>query len=187
MRRNLSYMDGYFYHEAEFIILENGSKNLAGKFAYTEARYVQRDQPGLGWALREGIRRSSNEKVVFLPADMSYDLDFVPRALTHLQNGTDIVIGSKMVKGSEVERPLKRKVLSELYSFYVNYVHNLSILDVTGTKGFKKSKVAPLLDSCGKDGIAFEVQLLKAAKKAGLRVKEIPVKVNDFRKSRFLT
>lgn len=180
-------MDGYFYHEAEFIILENGSKNLAGKLNWNEARYIQRDERGLGWALREGIRRATYEKVIFLPADMSYDLDFVPRALDRLQNGTDIVIGSKMVKGSEVKRPLTRKVVSELYSLYVNVFHGLNISDATGTKGFKKSRVEPLLDSCGKDGIAFEIQLLKAARKKGLRIREIPVKVEDFRKSRFFT
>lgn len=178
-------MDGYFSHEPEFLILENGSRKLDGCFGWTEARYFQRDERGLGWALREGIRKSSYDSVFFLPADMSYDLDFVPRALRELSDGVDIVIGSKALKGSEVDRPLMRKVISEAYGWYTTLVHGLAILDVTGTKGYKRCKVEPLLDSCSKNGIGFEIQLFKAAKKKGLQVKEIPVKVRDFRPSHF--
>ena len=177
-------MDGYFNHEAEFIILENGSKKLAGKFPWTEARYFQREQKGLGWALKEGLKRSTFDRVIFLPADMSYSLDFVPRALTELSNGTDLVIGSKLMPGSTVKRPLTRKMISRAYS-WLNQARGLKVKDATGTKGFKKKQVLPLIEYCPSDGIEFEIQLLKAASKARLKVKEISVSVNDFRPSRF--
>ena len=117
---------------------------------------------------------------------MSYALDFVPRALEQLANGIDLVIGSKMAPGSKVMRPLSRKVISQLYS-WLNQARGLRVKDATGTKGFKKKPILLLLDYCPSDGIEFEIQLLKEAQKARLEIKEIPVSVSDFRKTRYLT
>lgn len=185
-RASLSVMDGYFAFEPEFLIMENGSELLKGRFTYPRYRYFHRPERGLGWALREGIRNASSSEVYFLPADLSYDLSFVSQARAYLHTGYSMVIGSKGLADSQVFRPMKRQFISEVYNTALKLRYGPGWpSDITGTKAYIRRDVLPLLDHCDSDGIYFEVQLMKALRMNGLRVKEIAVKVKDHRPSRF--
>lgn len=159
----------------DIMLVENGS-SLLGKMPGT--RYYSMKEAALGDALRLGIRNAKYEDVFFLPADMSFDLSFVRAAL--LQD-SDMVIGSKSVKGSVVKRPLNRKIISRVYNWKTRIVDRVHVKDVTGVKLYRKSKIVPLLKACRSSGIAFEVELVRQAEMHGLRVSEIPVVVRDYR------
>ncbi len=164
----------------DIMVVENGSHMLR---RIPGTRYFNTSAGGLGIALKLGIRKAKHENVVFLPADMSYDLSFVGTALIE---DADIVIGSKSVRGSVVERPIKRKIVSKVYGWKTRIGNGIHVKDITGVKLYKKSKVVPLLAFCKSEGIRFEVELQKEAEKHGLRVKEIPVIVHDYRETKIL-
>jgi glycosyltransferase involved in cell wall biosynthesis len=182
--KNLAVMKGYLGETTEFLIMENGSELLKDKF--DGIRYFHRDERGLGWALREGIRNASCKQVFFLPADLSYDLTFVKQAQGYLDTGYDMVLGSKAHMSSVVDRPFKREMLSFFYNGYFRLRYGPGWPhDITGVKAWKKWSVMPLLQRCKDDGIHFEVELMREALKEGLRSIEIAVIVQDFRPSRF--
>jgi glycosyltransferase involved in cell wall biosynthesis len=161
----------------DIMIIENGSDNLDG---IPDARYHFIEQGGLGIALKIGLMKARHEKVFFLPADMSYDLSFIDMALYF--DMADIVIASKFVHGSKVERPLSRRIGSRLYSLKNRYWEGLKVRDATGAKMFNRRTVLPLLADCDSIGIAFEIELIKAAMKNHLNIKEIPAIVHDYGK-----
>ena len=187
LMKNIAFMDGYFDFQPEFLIMENGSTLLYKRLEYdSRKRYFWRYGRGLGWALREGLRRASAPVVFFLPADLSYDLSFVWHARAYLETGYSLVIGSKAVGDSEVHRPLKRELMSAVYNALLKLRYGPGWpADITGVKAYVKKDMIPLLDSCPSDGIRFEVELMKAIRQKGLRSKEIAVKVNDHRPSPF--
>jgi glycosyltransferase involved in cell wall biosynthesis len=161
----------------DVIIVENGSDNLEN---IPNTRWYLVEQGGLGLALKIGLMKAANERVFFLPADMSYDLTFVELA-SYLE-GADIVIASKFLPGSRVERPFTRQLASRLYEMKNRYLEHLTVTDVTGAKMFRRSTVLPLLSECPHLGIRFEVELLKAAQRRKMVVEEIPAIVHDYGK-----
>ena len=187
LMRNLAIMDGYFDYQPEYLIMENGSSLIYKKMEYrSRFRYFWRYERGLGWALKEGLKRASSPMAFFLPADLSYDLSFVKLAKAYLEVGYSLVIGSKALGDSEVHRPLKREIASSCYNLLLKLRYGAGWpADITGTKGYARKDMLPLLDSCPSDGIRFEVELMKAIRQKGLRSKEIAVKVNDHRPSPF--
>ena len=159
------------------IIVENGSDNLDG---IPDTRYYFVEEGGLGLALKIGLMKAAEERVFFLPADMSYDLTFVE--LAEYLDGADIVIASKFMPGSRVERPFSRMVASRLYELKNRYLEGVKVSDVTGAKMFKRSTVLPLLSECPHLGIRFEIDLILAAQKKKLRIEEVPAIVHDYGK-----
>lgn len=180
-------MDGYFENTPEFLVMENGSCLIYKRMEYEHrVRYFHRAERGLGWALREGLRNSSWPIAFFLPADLSYDLSFVLHARPYLDTGYSMVIGSKGLGDSEVHRPVKRQIMSACYNLMLKLRYGPNWpSDITGTKAYRRKDILPLLDRCPSDGIAFEVELMKAIRQKGLKSKEIAVSVNDFRPSPF--
>jgi glycosyltransferase involved in cell wall biosynthesis len=164
-------------HPLDILVVENGSDYLEG---IDDARYYPIEQGGLGLALKLGLMRAHEEKVFFLPADMSYDLSFIDMALYF--DMADIVIASKFLKGSRVERPWQRQVASRIYGLKNRYWEGVKVHDVTGAKMFDRRKVLPLLGECHSIGIRFEIELIKAAIRHKLSIKEIPAIVHDYGK-----
>ena len=185
--KNVSFMEGYFMRKPEFLLMENGSNLLYKKLEYdSRVRYFWRYERGLGWALKEGLKRASWPTAFFLPADLSYDLSFVEHAKGYLETGYSLVIGSKALGDSEVHRPLKRQIISEVYNGLLKLRYGSGWPgDITGVKAYKRKDIIPLLDETKSEGIQFEVELMKAIRQKGLRCKEIAVSVRDYRSSPF--
>ncbi len=73
---------------------------------------------GKGGAIKEGISRASGEYIAFLDADLDLSPTHLNTFLQELLNeDADIVIGSKMHPDSQLEYPLKRKIMS--YGYYI--------------------------------------------------------------------
>jgi glycosyltransferase involved in cell wall biosynthesis len=160
-------------YDLDVVIVENGSDELED---IQGTRHYQIEESGLGIALKLGIQKARWQDTFFLPADMSYDLSFVDFAL---QEQADIVIGSKKVEGSVVHRPFTSKAVSWVYAEYLRRMKGIRLLDITGVKLYRRSRVLPLLTETTSPGIAFEVELMQLAQARGLTIKEIPVIVHD--------
>lgn len=175
------------FPDAEILIIENGSY-IAPDLGYLGVRNVALYEKGLGLALRTGIEEAKTSCVVFLPADMSYDLSFVDTAVPIIQHGRayDLVIGSKGLKESKVARPLLRKAVGLAYNRFYDLLFELKIRDITGVKAYRREKVQPLLERCPSSGVFFEVQLIREMRLREMNILEIPVKVRDYHPSRFV-
>ncbi|MEM5879020.1 MAG: glycosyltransferase [Candidatus Aenigmatarchaeota archaeon] len=174
----------------EIILCDNGStdstyekgKNLSKKFK--RIKFIQIGKRGVGLALKEMIRKSKFENIIFLPIDMSFDLKFIKDALPLLKK-YDLVIGSKSFKKSIVRRPITRKIFSLFFNSLVNIFFGLGISDTQSVKAFRKSKIKKLSEEIESEDLFFDVELLIKSKKAGLKIIEIPVICNDMRKTHY--
>lgn len=143
-----------------------------------------RTNRGKGAAVREGVRASRGEFVLYTDADSSYPVEQAIAYLEALEReGADGAVGNRRLEAS-------RFTLSPVYFPYIfqrhcmGLVYNVLVRAVTGIGhrdtqcGFKcfRGDVARLLFAKSRcDGFAFDVEILFLAKKGGCRIIEMPV------------
>jgi glycosyltransferase involved in cell wall biosynthesis len=180
----VSYLKTLSRH-GSILFVENGSRDATLEKLESAAKtfenisYIAFPKASLGGALRAGVKYASGENIVYLPIDLSVDLDFVPQALRLLQEN-DIVIGSKRKNGAEDRRPLARRLLSVSYHSLTRLLFGIDVTDTTCVKAFRRSSVLPLLSRIRFNSI-FETELVVRAEKACMKIAELPVVVHDGR------
>jgi hypothetical protein len=110
------------------------------------------------------------------------DTQFYARALEILERGdADLVIGSKLLDGASDERPLMRHVGSMVINGMLRVALDFKGTDTHGLKAFRRSALAPVAESCIVDKDLFASEFVIRAERAGISVKEIPVRVLEKR------
>lgn len=77
----------------------DGTANIARSYGAKVVENLRK--PGKGTALRTGFEASQYETLVMLDADYSHRAEELPRMLNALTDGVGLVIGSRVVGGSE--------------------------------------------------------------------------------------
>ncbi len=139
-------------------------------------------EKGVGNGLRIAALNAGNDFLVEMPIDLSVSLDFIPRAVELLEKN-DVVIGSKQSGGQS--RAAWLKALSSSYIFLARLLLGLPYTDYSvGAKAYRKSAIASRLSAID-SGSFYVTDLIYFAKKKGLRIVEIPVSCEDWRKGKF--
>jgi glycosyltransferase involved in cell wall biosynthesis len=173
----------------EIVLAENGSRDgtiaaateLAKK--YHEVRYFSFGAPNYGGALREGIERALGEIVLCDEIDLC-DTDFHKRAVALLGHdpAVDMVIGSKLMEGAEDDRPWARHAASQLYNGLLRVTLGFRGTDTHGLKAFRRARLLPITRECLVEKDVFASELVIRAYRAGLDIREIPVRVLEKRR-----
>lgn len=125
------------------------------------------------WALDRGY-----DVIVEMDADGSHRPEQLPSLLAQIENGADLVLGSRWVDGGQVVNwPRRREVLSRGGNTYARLALGVPLHDATG--GYRAFTAASLkaldLQGVESQGYCFQVDLARRAVAAGLRVVEVPI------------
>ena len=143
---------------------------------------------GLGTAYIEGFKyalRNGVDAVIEMDADFSHDPKELPNFLARIDEGADLVVGSRYVNGVRVLNwSFKRLLLSKMATLYVDLVTGMGSDIVTdATAGFKcyRRKVLESidLDRIHSNGYAFQIEMKYRAYRKGFRLAEVPITFND--------
>jgi glycosyltransferase involved in cell wall biosynthesis len=173
----------------EIWIAENGStddtaalaRELAGEL--DEVHTFSIGEPNYGRALREGIERARGEMVHCDEIDI-LDVDFHRRALQMLtgeDGGFDMVVGSKVMRGSRDRRPLHRRAATRVINGMLRVSLGFKGTDTHGLKAFRRDALLPVVRACVVDRDMFASELVIRAERAGLRLVEIPLNLYEKR------
>jgi glycosyltransferase involved in cell wall biosynthesis len=89
----------------------------------------------------------------------------------------DIVIGSRRIKGAEVEREPYRKFTSAILNFLIRLLLKTKIKDTPcGFKFFRKAVLEKVLPQVKDRQWVFDTEMLILAERAGFKIKEMPIK-----------
>jgi glycosyltransferase involved in cell wall biosynthesis len=172
----------------EIVLAENGSRDRTLEIAaelgtkYPEVRSFSFGEPNYGGALRQGIERARGEVVLCDEIDLC-DADFHRRAVALLDGGDiDMVIGSKLIEGAEDDRPWARHAASQLYNGLLRVTLGFKGTDTHGLKAFRRASLLPIARECLVEKDVFASELVIRAYRAGLRIREIPVRVLEKRR-----
>jgi glycosyltransferase involved in cell wall biosynthesis len=170
------------------VLAENGSRDRTAEIAaelaqkYPEVRSFSLGEPNYGAALKAGIERARGRIVLCDEIDLC-DAEFHRRAVEILDaGGVDMVIGSKLIEGAQDDRPWARHAASLLYSGLLRATLGFHGTDTHGLKAFLRAPLLPVARECIVDKDVFASEFVIRAYRAGIRVREIPVRVLEKRR-----
>jgi dolichol-phosphate mannosyltransferase len=127
---------------------------------------------GFHWGLDNGYG-----VLVEHDADGSHQPEQLHRLLEALRNA-DLVLGSRYVKGGEVQNwPKSREILSRGGNIYTRLALGVPLQDATGGyRAFRRETLVGIgLEQVASAGYCFQVDLAWRALKSGFRVVEVPI------------
>lgn len=172
--------------EAEIIVVDDNSPDGTGKIVeemsatHPNIIFIRRmEDHGLVPSLREGIKKSRGEIVIWMDADGSMPAEKVKELIAGIDGGYDLVAGSRFVPGGGVE--LHAGGPDSMIGFFLSLALNRWCQFVLGhwfydyTSGFVavKRSVLEHLPLQGDYGEYF-IALAHAAHRQGFRLLEIP-------------
>ncbi|MEX1297178.1 MAG: polyprenol monophosphomannose synthase [Candidatus Limnocylindrales bacterium] len=166
----------------------DGTGAIADRLAAEQTRISVRHRAGkegLGKAYIDGFAvalESGAERVIQMDADWSHSPDYLPALVAPLDEGADLVIGSRYTRGGGVrDWGLLRRVVSRGGSLFAKLVLGLGPHDLTG--GFKAWRRAALesveWDRVHSGGYVFQIETTYLATRAGATVTEVPIVFKD--------
>lgn len=133
---------------------------------------------GKGYAIKTGFKKARGDAIIFFDSDSDIDAKQIQRFLNSL-NGADIVIGSKWHPDSEVKTPFIRKMLSHIFNVLARLLTGVKVSDTqTGIKALRRQAFLDVFEQLCVKRYAFDVELIVLARIYGLKVTEIPVKLD---------
>jgi len=139
---------------------------------------------GYGSALRGGIGAARGRYIVIGDADDSYDFLEAPRLVASLREGYDLVIGSRF-RGTIVPGAMRwsSRIGNPLVTAILNLLFRSRLSDSqSGMRAFTQAAWNRMrLQSTGME---FASEMLIQARKAGLRIAEVPITFHPDRRGR---
>ena len=160
-----------FAPDLEIIAVNDGSKD---KTKQEIERAIRK-----GNAIISGISQAEGNYIAFVDADLELNPAQLEGYLKKMQeSGSDVVIGCKFHKDSELHYPFVRKVISLGYYMMLLVLFHLNVRDTqTGLKVFKAEAVKPVAHLVRTSGFAYDIELLVAVHRRGFKIEQMPVKV----------
>ena len=176
------------------LIIDDGSpdgtakkvKELQKEFSDTLFIEERTGKLGLGTAYILGFKWALNKNYQYI-FEMDADFSHNPNDLSRLlkackENGGDVAIGSRYVKGVNIVNwPMSRLLMSYFASKYVKAITGMPIHDSTaGFKCYKRRVLEKInLDKIEFVGYAFQIEMKFTSWKYGFNIIEVPVIFTD--------
>lgn len=162
-------------YPVEVVMVDDGSTDDTGRKISTGARRYRfvrkihnRVRMGLTRALTRGFEAAHGEILVFYPADLQFHPRDIPRMITAIDNGADMICGKKVGKYG-------KWFVSKIYNMMTRLLFpRLKVTDMNSVKAFRSEiyRDLPTL----REGWHRYIPVFAAAK--GYMVREVPVTLN---------
>ncbi|GAA1050509.1 polyprenol monophosphomannose synthase [Arthrobacter russicus] len=162
----------------------DGTGELADQFAAADPQVKvlhRKGKEGLGAAYIAGFNwglEAGYDVLVEMDADGSHQPEQLPLLLDAVEQGADLVLGSRWVPGGKVVNwPLHRKLISRGGSLYSRILLGVRYRDITGGyRAFRRETLEQIdLTKVDSVGYGFQVDMLWRAAQLGLKIVEVPI------------
>ena len=145
---------------------------------------------GLGHAYKKGflyaIAKLQADYLFQFDADLQHDENIIPPMIKALDDGADLVLGSRYMPGGAIPKnwPPHRKFLSIVGNLFIRFVMgNFRVRDwTTGYRGIKASvvnNILPLMGNSAFNGYTYQIGFLVKSLQKGYTVAEVPFHFRD--------
>ena len=171
-------LDGSRYRgKYRILVVDDGSKDKTADVAKKSGAiaYSHPKNYGLAECFRTEIKKCIELKadvIVHIDADLQYLPEEIPKLIKEIENGNDLVLGSRF-KGEIEEMPLVKRLGNLAFSKVVSGITGIKISDAqTGFRAFtrKVAEEIPIISS----HTYTQEQIIRAVKQK-FRIKEVPI------------
>lgn len=142
---------------------------------------------GKGYAVRQGMLKSTADYTLFFDADLSTPLSEIVKFVPFMKRGVDVIVGTRKNGESTVvkHQPFIRELLGRVFTKMTQYLLALEVTDFTcGFKAFSRKTCLTIFPQSRINGWGFDAEILFLAKKNGLSFAEKSVLWSDQKGSR---
>jgi dolichol-phosphate mannosyltransferase len=177
------------------LVVDDGSPDGTGDIAEglaTENRgrisvMHRAEKSGLGTAYIAGFKQAISlgaQYLIQMDADFSHQPKYIPDLIAKLEEGNDLVIGSRYARGGGVDKTWGpyRKLLSWFANaVYVRVLLGLPVSDATaGYRIWRRETLLGMgLERIHSNGYVFQVEMAYVAHRLGFKIAEIPIYFPD--------
>jgi len=158
---------------------ENILKDSLKKQSFQNVKIISYEKnEGKGFAVKKGFEIAKGEYVGFLDFGNEIDGSIIKSLLAEIKRtNSDIAIANKFLPESDFKAGFLRKFLSKAFVRFSNLILGQNFSDTqTGAKVFGPNGVN-LFRELKTKGFAFDLEILSKAKKIGLKILEVPVRI----------
>ena len=175
--------------DSEVIVVDDGSADQTADLArecFQDAGNLRtsvisyKSNLGKGRAVRLGLLAARGDVTLFSDADLSTPITEAPKLVEPILSGQcDVTFGSRALDREliGVHQPWRREQGGRIFNLVVRVATGLPFWDTQcGFKAFRMSVCRPLVEAATVDRFGFDVELLYLAFRAGLNLREVPVR-----------
>jgi glycosyltransferase involved in cell wall biosynthesis len=162
--------------QGEVIVADNGSDDGSAELAeQAGAIVVHEPRRGYGSAYLAGFAAAKGDYVVMADADLTYDWNDIPRFVSKLDEGAELVMGDRMDNIHPGAMPwLHRYVGNPILSGILNLFFRTGVRDAhCGMRGFRRA-ILPRLD-LRTTGMEFASEMVIRASKENVDIRQISI------------
>jgi dolichyl-phosphate beta-glucosyltransferase len=171
--------------DAEILVVNDGSSDdtaqIVREFGKLHPQVLLVENPGnrgKGYSVRNGMLHARGDICLFTDADLSSPISEAQKLFDAIASGADIAIGSRWLRTElQTERqPLYRQLFGRIFNLALRVVLSLRFADTQcGFKAFRRDAVQRIFPLQKIERWGFDPEILFLARRAGLRVEEVPV------------
>jgi glycosyltransferase involved in cell wall biosynthesis len=160
----------------EVVVADNDSEDRSAELARAAgARVVHEPRRGYGSAYLAGFAAARGEYIVMGDADLTYDFDEIPRFVSELDNGAELVMGDRMKNIHPGAMPWHHRYIGNpVLTGILNVFFRTGVSDAhCGMRALRRD-VLPRLN-LRTTGMEFASEMVIRASKEKLRIAEFPI------------
>lgn len=174
-------------YRSEILVVDDGSRDRTAQTvlercgASCNLRLLQhpdRANHGKGSAVRLGMENACGRFRLFMDADNSTSIDQIERFWSWLEQGYDIVIGSRQAPGARipVRQPLRKELAGRAGNLLIRLLAVPGIRDTqAGFKLFTERSARAIFPRLTIDRWGFDIEALVIARTCGFMIREVPI------------
>lgn len=177
---------------ANVLVVDDGSPDGTADLAETvaselgEIEVMRRPaKSGLGSAYRDGFRHgllNGFDILVEMDSDLQHDPAALPSLLEGVEQGADLVIGSRYIPGGSIpDWSWHRRALSKWGNRYAAGVLGFGVRDATsGYRAYAAPALAKIdFQTVRADGYGFQIEMAHRVLQSGGSITEVPIQFGD--------
>ena len=176
------YLEGQPY-AWEVVVVDDGSTDRTAAIMRDLSKDDARlrleavEHGGKGWAVKHGMLATTGRYRFMCDADLAMPIEQLSRFLDQMDNGYDVVIGSRQISGARrFNESAARHMIGRIFNWTVRLLAVGGYEDTQcGFKCFAGEVADALFPLQQVPGFGFDVEILYLAERTGLRVLEIPI------------
>jgi len=170
-------------HVDRVVVCDDGSKDMTAEIAERLGAEVIRHERNMGYgaaltSLFKRAREINPDVMVTLDSDAQHNPDEIPKLVGPiLEEEADIVVGSRFLAEENEEMPRYRRLGIKVITKLTKVSSYKEITDAqSGFRAYSRKAIQMITPT--EQGMGASTEILLKAKEKGLKIKEIPIKIN---------
>lgn len=176
IQRSLPVLQGVSWH---IIVADNASTDGTGdvvrSLALPDVSVLSIPIKGKGAAIVAAAAQSQGDAFGFIDADLSANPSSFADLLAAILAGSDIAVGSRLMRGAAVHRTGLRTFSSEVFNYIRRLLLGITVQDISCGLKLTNKQGRDLLLRCTELGWFLDVEWLALAQHSRLRITEVPI------------